>query len=402
MNIYLKLKNLSPLSVNLTRASSNIETLDYITGSSLRGAIANYYLDNIGSNTDEMFKKLFTEDIVYYPNLYPEKDTIGYWLPATARTCKRCKGFKCKEDPDKNHGVKDILFYQHTIKKQLTDEDKILPESLLDREKCPVCQEPLADYRVFYEEFNENRGDIEYKYKSLKVKKRLIPGTGINRYTGNVEENIFYTQEVIEENQFFSGFLTVKNREAGDYILDKIKPDMNLSFGSGKSRGFGKTEVLNCEEKDSNISQLKERLNKFNDVFTDYCKKENVSSNSEIYFSIDLLSHAVIQDRFLRYKNFIDEKDLARFTSLDENKLKLLHNVSSYELVSGWNMATGLPKEDNFVIEKGSVFLFSYDGYREELIKELEKLELNGIGLRKSEGFGKFMVCNPIHREVPL
>jgi len=83
-------------------------------------------------------------------------------------------------------------------------------------------------------------------------------------------------------------------------------------------------------------------------------------------------------------------------TSVDDPDLQLHATYSSYSYHSGWNAAWGLMKDVELVANKGSVYLFSTSKI-EEWKSALERLEINGVGERTLEGFGRVQVCNEFH-----
>ncbi len=87
--IKIRLFSKSPSSFLSSRAVSNVEeTLDYISGTALRGALAREWLKK--NNTDSTFKTIFTEDIVHFCNLYIDG---ALPLPLSAYSCKYYSGF---------------------------------------------------------------------------------------------------------------------------------------------------------------------------------------------------------------------------------------------------------------------------------------------------------------------
>ncbi len=88
----LRLKIGSPLVIAGRHAAQGgaTESLDYIPGSALRGALAAFLLRAGTVNTDPSFQTLFVSDLVRYGNLYPtvEDAVTPTWpLPATAWSC---------------------------------------------------------------------------------------------------------------------------------------------------------------------------------------------------------------------------------------------------------------------------------------------------------------------------
>ncbi len=65
----------------------------------------------------------------------------------------------------------------------------------------------------------------------------------------------------------------------------------------------------------------------------------------------------------------------------------------------------GTPRTNEYAIDTGSVFLFAFKGESKQidpLKQALFRLEEEGIGQRKAEGFGRVCISDPFHREVTL
>jgi CRISPR-associated protein Csx10 len=120
------------------------------------------------------------------------------------------------------------------------------------------------------------------------------------------------------------------------------------------------------------------------------------------HFSLTLESDALLIDSYLRAKTGLDSVTLAAaLGGIPAEELRPVVHFSGTRMVHGWNIALGLPKPDALAIVKGSTFLFAYTG-REvaRLQTALGRLEEEGIGLRRGEGFGRLVVCHPFHWEV--
>ena len=102
-------------------------------------------------------------------------------------------------------------------------------------------------------------------------------------------------------------------------------------------------------------------------------------------------------DKFMRYRSWIDGQYLKEEFDLDN--VELLCAFNSTREILGWNVAWGLPKEMETAIEKGSTFFFRCDPEQEHLLQILKQIELEGLGLRRDEGFGRAYVCDPFHIE---
>ena len=75
--------------------------------------------------------------------------------------------------------------------------------------------------------------------------------------------------------------------------------------------------------------------------------------------------------------------------------------VTKHERLRGWNAAHGLPRQDEWMVARGSVYVYCFKGTadeREALIGQLVDLSEKGVGLRRNEGFGTVSMSDDFHR----
>lgn len=139
----------TPLSFRKGRDLAQAETLDYVPGNALLGALAEIHRSS-GSASNQ-FADFFLSGAVQYANLYPAKfeakalqrvELPVLPLPRTARSCKRFEGFRF----DSCHGVTDALI--QLLLFELSDQTncQVMEEVM----KCPSCFEPLNELPGFY------------------------------------------------------------------------------------------------------------------------------------------------------------------------------------------------------------------------------------------------------------
>ena len=88
---------------------------------------------------------------------------------------------------------------------------------------------------------------------------------------------------------------------------------------------------------------------------------------------------------------------------MPEDTFELLYQAASTKRVTGWNELWGTPRMNEYAIDTGSVFLFSSTvEMNEPLCEALFKLEEEGIGERRAEGFGRLRISDPFHLEGGL
>lgn len=377
--IIVSLNALTPFSILGSRSVTNVEeSIDYIPGSTLRGALANLWLKS--NKPDTQFKNIFTEDKVIFGNLYKDGSKP---IPLSAFSCKYNKGFyNDTKNEDYKHGVVDML---HPVLKEKITEVPIDKGKM----KCcfpfqvdsKQCNAPLKRYGGYY--INDYDG-----IKSVSVSKRLVFHTAIAPYSEVALEGNLYSLEVVEEGQIFDGYINIYNESFVEPVLNFIIQANTIFIGSDRSRGLGKfkiiqSQVINQENDETAQIGIKNRIEQFNKIIG--------LNNGEQYFSLTLTSDAIITDKFMRYKSVIEAEDIGI------KNTQLLTGFSNTRIISGWNSLIRLPKDDVITITKGSVFVYSIDKIDDTILNKLHQLESQGIGKRRGEGFGRLSVCAPFH-----
>jgi len=378
--IGITIELIEPLIIKSDFSTSRSDSLDYIPGSVLRGAIAYFYLRL--KDKDDFFIKCFDNCGIIFPNLYPfekiknkdkDKDKVYKYIgkysfpfPSTACSCKRHKGFRnyVKDSDEEKHGVRDVLF------KKMRNED--IP-------KC-ICSESLTPINGFY-----NVGE-DGTYLSASAKKKTFTHTAINYKLGTVEKSQLYSFNAILEDQFFRGDIIIKDDSIDfDRLISTSK---YFKLGKGRTRGYGKVKInVEKEEEPESREEFYRRI------------RESSCFNSSNILIITLLSDAIILDEYLRYMKKITPgwlmKNIPEIICKDGNHgYRNYRNIKTY----GWNAVWGLPKPGDIAIEKGGVFTYELEKpLSDSAIEKLYNLQINGIGIRREEGFGRISINDRFH-----
>ena len=391
----LTLRLRSPIALHRTRASIQyVETLDYIPGVAVRGALAETYLSERGKAEDDTFQKLFVSGQVQYGDLWPTVQSNlthgSILIPATAQACKR-NGLTHKDS------FRDTLldvFAQPTAQQCGHVDDGAKKK----------CKEPL-------DRVNGYLSDLEC-LERVAAKSELRVSAAMDRSTGTAAREMLFTQHTLtsknvkqdEDEICFQGTLRLADpalkTQLDDFLavsgLFPTKEGTPLFLGSGRSRGLGEVVVEAFKETNASIS-LEERWEQFNEV------AHNAGGDANCqYFSLTFLSHVALRDSLLRP---VLGKIAPRHFGLPDG-VRFVHRRDSNEPVRflnqialhGWNAAQGLPKPDTVALARGSVLLFQCEKNQEsEVFSRLAQIEAEGIGERRGEGFGRIAVCYPIH-----
>jgi len=382
----LTLQLRAPLALHQTRASVQyVQSLDYIPGTALRGALAEVYLAQHGK-PDNTFDALFLSEQVQYGDLWPSVEgKLTTLIPATARTCKR-------------HGLRHAESFRDALLDTLS--------SRYDGAKCkqPVlCNGKQKECSESLDRVSGYLCDLE-TVEPLSAGVRLRVSTAIERGTGTVAREMLFTQHTLTGKRktddkkplFFRGTLRLVNPTLRDALDPLLKA--RLFLGSGRNRGLGEVEVEAWGET-TVADPLPERWRKFNDAV----QRAGGNSNAR-YFSLTLLSHLALRDALLRP---VLDKVTPQHFGLPDGVTWVCYKDSeqpalflSAVMVAGWNAALGLPKPDTVALARGSVLLGQCDAGQEQVVlARLAEIEAEGVGERRSEGFGRVAACYPIHYE---
>ena len=419
----------SPLSVRSDHAARGVQTTQYIPGTTLLGSLASTYKRFYPDN-HEQFERLFLSGEVSFPYLYPASpkdyhadnqesinlDLPVYSAPKTAITCKRQKGFlypKIRENDA--HGVRDTLiawaFFQEWVSDDQAKKDpaKMVPalQVLEETRKCHKeigqshCGEPTDRYEAYYRCLENG-----HLYVS-EIKTNRHTHTGISRLSGTIEEGILYDRQVAETGTEFWGLVKLADEKLQadlEAFLNEVNNAQVGRIGTGRTRGMGKVSFLAEDANDlqPDFQSFQKRLDAFDRLLHKEAARFQLAHfKPYYYFALTLHSPAIVQDELLRYRGAIDETVLTELLTVELDGLKLVYQQAGMQRITGWQELWGLPKFNEYAIEAGSVFLFKCSvAQRDTLVKELYRLEKEGIGKRRLEGFGRFCVSDEFHQEI--
>jgi len=386
------------------------DTMEYLPGVALRGALAQVLLDACGqrehledhqacpAREDCDFYNVFcVEPFPIFENCYPSvTGGVSYPLPLTARTCKYYDGFKEEDLDPSRHGAGDILVRQ-CIFEEMLDNEEVHPLPLLYEPKCPECRRPVKPYGGFY-------GEGGPKYYQVKVPLSRTSRTAINRSRGVAEDGMLYSLQVMEP-RIKEGLFSLR----GSIVLDEERMALVESalskvhrVGSGRSRGLGKIRVQTMGHDSPPSTSVAQRVMGFNEEVRKegafYYKAGGIKApqDGSWLFTVDLLSDALLVAKGLPAVTLHPEQ-----LNLGDEEITLVRSFARHRTVGGWAAGAGLPRTTELATVLGSVFVYRVEGAEvEELLPSLEDLEKRGVGRDRERGFGQVQVCSPFHLEV--
>ncbi|WP_434297091.1 hypothetical protein [Clostridium sporogenes] len=389
---YVTLEMKSPLVVVGRNLTNNYrESLPYISGDRIRAGFAKYILQNCPVyevNKKEIVNNKVRYNWVYYRNekqcskcefsevcknfsnmkfsfFYPQGTQV---LPFTSMKCKY----------NKDHGFKDIL---------------IRPKET----KCNRCIEDTK---------NEGRMEAAYGFRKGKnafdINKVVYTRNSINRYTRTSKEGALYNIVAVE-NKYFEG--EIEGIEPLVEVMENCNEEKIVRIGSYTSVGMGLAKVKVEDKKyECNEKELLKKLKEFNeriivqDYFEEYDKNFNyipilLTSNGKLGLEKENVEDYLSDDEYRKIWTKILKRDI-NFEFEVERVYTETENYRGYDLSKEFTDI----REDIVIINKmGTTILLKTKENLSNLVMELNKLESEGIGNEKENGFGKVEICNELH-----
>ncbi len=363
----------SPIAIGewMTSRSNVRESLNYIPGGVLRGALAQAVLELLGkhntskrrlsqasSELQEAFDCVFGKDGAQFSFLMPFGED---WIPAPATALFNKQNDQYLYD----------TFFALILGK---------PYEML----CPQTGERLERGRGYL--IRENG---EWR-KPQPLRKTTYVRVGLNRATEAAEERVLYAIEAVESPAVFTGYVDFPEGKCADAfqrILDALRwrDGITVRIGSARSRGFGEVE-LKCEDAPSEPRAYP--LEEFN------------ARADQPIFTLLARTPVIVYDPCGQPAPTLTPELLREYLPDLPESVQLLERATRIEreLVSGWSGAWGMPKPVQQAFSPGSLFTYTYDpNKREPLLQWLQLLETQGVGERIAEGYGRFNVCSQYH-----
>lgn len=353
-------------------AGNQYETLDYIPGRLIWGALAALTGVSPGKRPDDTFMRVFYSGDVIFANLYPAAKTIerATPVPLSARTRKSKQGFLLDELGDGPGeyagGVCDWLL--HGVPPDADhDEFKRFPGFYAG--DPPSCQGVMVPRTFITQHERDNR-------------------RGVTR------EGRLFTRQLLTHGTAFLGYLR-SNSAAGDQAVMQvcsragITVPGSLEVSVGRSPGRITLEILPEEQAPGVLLP----------------PLQSLEPDTPLQFTVTCLSDTLLVDDYLRSLQQVSCDLLQRRVGSVVKRCRRERFFSTTAILPGWNGAYQRPCEEEVAIAKGSAFLFTcelaHGKTAEDLLLALNALQQQGLGLRRAEGFGEICINDPFHRRFP-
>jgi CRISPR-associated protein Csx10 len=226
--------------------------------------------------------------------------------------------------------------------------------------------------------------------------------TRIDNTTKRASTGELYSYDAIPPEQYYVGEVVLDADWSllGEQLQVNVGQPFEVLLGKGRRRGYGKCTIWlepisNDETPAWCYDTLENRLNK-----SDLLKTED----DNVLYTLSLASDAILLDDFGRSIQTFDEPTLREILGIKDStesiKVKIENVMVQTTQVDGFDLRSGLPTWRDLALAKGSSVAFKTNIKLDPAI--LHDLEKNGIGLRRSEGFGRVVFNHPAHFSDPV
>lgn len=415
----------TPLSLgNATSNSNFIESAEFISGSALRGAVAEPLLTQVGTSHDRAtcathdcpFCILFGDNQIQFGNAYLGDYAPVWPLPLTARSCKQFSGFTT-DDPlvnaEQHHGVVDMLFAD--LAYGMAADPAFRQRDLLQgsapvwhpatdpalRDDLDVCGFHYSSGVTCPHKLDRIAGTYQWRARPQRVAPTPIERhthVGINRARNVAEDGLLFAQEHIDatrdQRAFFARIRVPSERvPALRQALQAVR-----FIGRGRTRGLGSVRVSvigapHYPDMHTRVTAFATALQSALQPYTHHLPALRVAFPG-YFFSLTLRTPTIVPDSL---------GQTARFpTTVALGMTFPGHQIAAYarlDTVGGWDAAAGKPRRTQQALRAGSVLVYYVPPPTtlNILIDSLEQLEADGIGHMRERGFGAITACANFH-----
>ncbi|MEK6285817.1 MAG: RAMP superfamily CRISPR-associated protein [Acidobacteriota bacterium] len=356
-------------------AGNQFETLDAISGVTLRGAFAACIAERVKLDEKtnyEGFVGLILRGQVSFSSLCPAElvghgDALYPCIPAPRDllTCKIFPGLAVKPD---QHGAQGFAHQSSPAAQQCpqcwAEKKEKTPLRALDG--FVVAKQPPQPFHL------SQRSELHIQINP--VQQRVATGD-------------LFAYSALDAGQYFVGEVTFADDAAWQRFqqmtgLPALGQAFELRLGKATRRGYGRV-----------TARFEDGAGK-EPVWIGVPLENRVTDPQQL--TLTLLTDTIITDAWGRYHLSFDADWMGRELKLTVDP-STLNVFASTRHVDGFNGHLGLPRWRDTVIEAGSSVGLRLVEPPEDWQQRLREVERDGIGLRREEGFGRVVFNHPVY-----
>lgn len=355
-------------------AGNQFDTRPYISGGAVLGTLAGLAAERCNlSDPAEYhdFVALFLRGAVTFSTLYPAheyRDNLYPTIPAPLGlvTCSVVPF----EGTSKGHGAYPAGLHQ----------------------ECPTCGsrlEPVSGFTVLHRQ-------VLYTLSPGRSSELHIQ---VDDETGRVKQGQLYGYTVLNAGQYFVGEMVCADEAAWTRLQEMTgiseKTPLTWRIGKARRRGYGQ------------VTAWLERCESCPQTWIQIPLTDRVSDPGQT-LSLTLLTDTFIADPWGRQATGFAPEWLEPLLGL--GALEIENACARTHVVDGFNAHLSLPRWRDMALVAGSVVWLKLQSLPDNWKERLQQLEAEGIGLRRSEGYGRVAFNHPVynlcqgvqHSAIPL
>lgn len=361
-------------------AGNEFHTLDYIPGATLRGALAARVAGrhDLTHTTDPVyhdFVRLFCRGEVVFPTLYPAyrepEDTTRIFptivAPQNLLTCELFPGYTASSGPPEVHGVQ--------LAASAWNEDPTCAYA-----GCGAALKPLTGFVALPPELSQTPGQRVEVRRTTEMHVRIDP------QSGRAAEGNLFGFDALAPGQYFVGEMTCASQASWDTLrrlagLPAAGEGFTLRLGKANRRGYGQTTLYVSDTTDA-VEHL---------VLVPIAQRV-VDPEALV---LTLLTDTIVVDAWGRCQGDFRADWLTQALGCP---VRIGRGFAGRKSVDGFNSHLGLPRWRDMALTAGSSVTLSAPGVDlQALQRHLSRVEREGIGLRRHEGYGRVVFNHPIY-----
>lgn len=375
----------TPLTLGSYQGVDNqLLSQDYISGSTLRGAMARWVLANGWNAAEELFQQIFVSEGLHFGALYPAggesiRQTFPIPCPRSLYSCKYHPG-ELRRFERSSHGV----------------VDRLATGVSTECHQCSAGAAPLEPLDGYLSVVDRDGFELQID----RPVSRILQRTEIDNTTGRATEGRLHAAEAIRRGTSFGGYIWGEARLLEHLLRICPAGGVALRIGKTRTRGYGGLKVWLRPPNDHQHPI-------FPNILASQSAGHADQMDSSDEFTLTLYSDLIAVDSLLRP---VTTLDAIRFWQILTNAgttapFELIRGFAARRLVYAFNGIPGLPRSADLAIAAGSCWRFRWtapagDADRNAASERLIEAQNCGVGLRRGEGFGRLLVNLPLHLQV--
>ncbi len=410
----LTLKLLAPTCIanRPTARGQIVETLSYLSGTALRGAVAERLLAGrrpaaLPPDERARFQRAFLAGEVRFAHGWPQPEPTATTqvVPRSAGSYKRDEGWRARD----GRGVFDRLAAMLRLHRLDAQGSSAIWDELAHQADQQMTElEPL----------NQSFASVTTRiWRGCTPTRRLISRTAITSMERGLPtagrdvaaDGQLYSFEALEVGQTFRA--TVRGPEGlvawltQDTLVASVgNTRSTLTLGQGRSRGLGLVELVHVTPHEPEV-RTAETLATQARAFSE---RAGLPATAGYYLPVTLEADTILRDNYLLPCGSGDPTiTLARYRPLTTANgtlfpMTLDDALQSSRWLGGWDLLRRMPRPPQLAVTQGSVWVYHvpHDAALKAAIDWWLAAEQTGLGERCAEGFGRVRLLHPFHAEA--